>query len=91
MLRGLLFGGALMNKLEFNKAFELAKQGAGSFDNLDLFNGFGFRDFTPVCCTLEAMAGLMKWQALQLNGAWDMEALNTIWDSKRKFIIADKV
>lgn len=80
-----------MNKAEFNSAFQLAKNGGGSFDNIDLFDGFGLKGFRPVCCTLAAMAGLIKWQALQFDGHWDSSAVDEIWEARRKFIIADSL
>jgi hypothetical protein len=78
-----------MNKAEFNKAFQLARVGLHtSFKDLTMFEGFGHKGFS-VCCTLRDMAGLITYQALQFNGEWDNDAVNEIWDCRRKFIIAD--
>lgn len=79
-----------MNKKEFNQAVNLAKTPIG-FDDTELFDGFGLPDFKPVCCTLKAMASLIKWQALQFNGQFDQEALNEIWNCRKRFLIADGI
>jgi len=79
-----------MNKHEFNQAVNLAKTPIG-FDDTEIFDGFGLRDFKPVCCTIKAMASLIKWQALQFDGNFDQEALNVIWDCRKRFLIADGI
>jgi hypothetical protein len=79
-----------MNKKEFNQAVNLAKTEIG-FDDTGLFYGFALRDFKPVVCTIKAIAGLIKYQALQFNGEFDHAALNEIWECKRRFIVADSI
>lgn len=76
-----------MNKQEFNKAFELAKKSV-SFDNIHIFEGFGLHSYDQIMCTVNDVAALIKWQAINLNGTIDADALNEIWDNRRKFIIA---
>jgi hypothetical protein len=78
-----------MNKQEFSKALELAKQGeSASFDEMGaLFDGFGFKEFQPVACTLKQLAALIVYQCFTFGGTIDTEALNEIWAAKRKFIV----
>ena len=81
-----------MNKKEFNQAVNLAKNwpsGKKEFKDLSIFDGFALRDYKPVCCELEAMASLIRWQALFLIGQFDTDAINEIWQCRKKFIIAD--
>ena len=74
-----------MNKSEFQAAFEIAKSNAElGQDPIYAFDGFGFDSFQPVVCTLRQVARLMRWQALQLNGQWDMAALSEIREAGRK-------
>lgn len=76
-----------MNRKQFEKACAIANQGGGSWDNIDRFNGFALNSFQPIICTLTDMIGLIKWQAIMLDGNVDTEALQEIWDNKRKFQI----
>jgi len=80
-----------MNAIEFKKAFAIAKSGKSlAHINIDCMFGFGLKDFQPVTCTLEQIAYLMKWQALQFNGVWLSEELEIIRQAgKKKFIIID--
>ena len=62
-----------MNKAEFQKAWEIAKdvkRDLTMFDTGALF-GFGLSDFEPVAVPIEAIARTLRWQALQFNGVWD--------------------
>ena len=78
-----------MNKLEFKKATKLAlnPELTGTFDNIQIFDGFGLNGFKPVACTLKDMAGLIKWQCLKYDGNIDTEALDAIWSYRRRFTI----
>jgi len=69
-----------MLRSEFQRAFDLAKSEADFtlVDTTSLF-GYGLPDFQPVVATIEAVAATLRWQALQLNGHWDEEALNECW------------
>jgi len=52
--------------------------------------GYGLSDFKPVHTTLSAVAKVIRWQALQFNGQWDMTELNELAKlARRKFIIVD--
>jgi hypothetical protein len=47
-------------------------------------------DFQPVHTTIDAVAALIRWQALQFNGQWDATELdNMAWIAKRKFTLID--
>jgi hypothetical protein len=78
-----------MTKDEFSKAVEIAKSDADlSADVTGLFDGCGLPGFEPVHVTLRNVAELIRWQALQLNGQFDAEALNEVANIGRKrFII----
>lgn len=78
-----------MTKNELTKAFEIAS----SNEDLSLIDdsnlcGFGLKSFTPVHTTLKAVAKIIRWQALRLNGTWDAEALQEVcFFAKSKFLI----
>jgi hypothetical protein len=76
-----------MNKQEFSKALKMAKEHNYGIANISLFDGFGLPNFKPVACTLNDMAGLIAWQCFCLDGSLDNEALNEIWNCKKRFII----
>ena len=46
--------------------------------DLSIFDGFGLPDFRPVTCTVEALAILIRWQSVQLNGEINAAALQEI-------------
>ena len=72
-----------MTRNEFNRAYTIACSDAKLPPDDGLFMGFGLADFKPVKCTLRQVAALMRWQALQLNGEWDVPALHQIADQGR--------
>jgi hypothetical protein len=81
-----------MTKKEFKDACTLAFKCpnlTGTFDNIQLFDGFGLSEFKPVACTLKDLAGLIKWQCLMFNGSVDAEALDDIWSLRKKFLVID--
>lgn len=56
--------------------------------SIDIFDGFGLRSFDPVYVTTRQVAMLVRWQAFNLGGGIDAEALNEIAvHGRRKFII----
>ena len=76
-----------MTKNELKEAFAMAQRGERDIDTA-LFDGFGLKDFAPICCTLRQLAGLIVWQCQTFAGTWDMEALSLIaWAGKKKFTI----
>ena len=78
-----------MNKFEYSAALHIAQSKDDlSIEDTDVFFGLGLGGFVPVHVTLRQVARLMRWQALQLNGQWDGEALNEIAiHGRRNFII----
>ena len=78
-----------MNKHQFKQALELAELGDSDISNIDLFYGFGLKDFKTVNCLTKDIAGLINWQARQLNGLLDSESVSEIYKFKHKFNIMD--
>jgi len=53
-----------------------------------LFDGYGLPDFKPVYCSLQAVAELIRWQCVQLNGQLDMVEYNDLARlGKKRFLI----
>jgi hypothetical protein len=79
-----------MTKDQFSQAFFLAKSDRHfAEDPTALFNGFGLPGFQPVTVTIEAVAALIRWQAFEIFGGIDHEALNEVAKAgRRKFLIA---
>jgi len=45
-------------------------------------------DFDKKYCTIKQVAALLRWQALQLNGEWDSEELDSIFKiAQKKFLV----
>jgi len=80
-----------MNTPEYKAAFTLARSSADlSKVTTDHLFGYGLKDFEPTATTLEAVAAVMRWQALRFNGSWDNEELDSIRQlGKKRFIIID--
>lgn len=80
-----------MNTAEYRAAFKLAQSSADlSKVSTDHLFGCGLKEFQPTTTTIEAVAALMRWQALCFNGSWDMEALEDVrFIGRKKFIIID--
>lgn len=52
------------------------------------FDGFALRGFEPIYCTLKQLAALVRWQAVQLNGAVDAAALQEVaYHGRNKFVV----
>jgi hypothetical protein len=80
-----------MNKAEFKQAFAVAKSDVNlsEVDNTLLY-GCGLPGFEPVYCTTRQVAKLLRWQAQNLNGSWDMGEVNNIAKiAQRKFLIIE--
>lgn len=73
-----------MNKAEFQRAFAIAisKEDLSKFDDTVL-DGFGLPDFVPVTVPIQSVAKMIRWQAIQLNGGIDNEALSLCRDRFR--------
>ena len=68
-----------MNRTDLDTALALARSKADlPTEQIDLFDGFGLRDFRPITCTVEALAALVRWQCVNLDGSIDGEALQEI-------------
>lgn len=79
-----------MTKRELKAIFEIAKSNEDlSKEDLSVFDGYGLPGYDPVYVTKRAVAALIRWQALLLNGEWDLEELSGIGRARRKFIILD--
>lgn len=74
---------------QFQAAFAIAKDTNRDLSNVDdsLLYGFGLPSFRPVHTTLEAVAKIIRWQALQFNGEWDAAALNEVAECGRRMFI----
>ena len=68
-----------MNKTEMKQALELAKTRTAPEGGTDIsiFSGFGLRSFEPVAVTLDSVAALINWQALQFNGIGSKPSTNS--------------
>jgi len=77
-----------MLKAEFSQAYEMADNEKIELNNdnapIDIFDGFGLKDFQPVFVTIKQVARLIRWQCSYIFGGWDMEELNQIGNLGRK-------
>ena len=79
-----------MTLAQFQKAFAIANDASIDLSNVDdsILFGCGLAVFEPVYTTLEAVAKLIRWQAMQFNGEWDAEALNEVATiGRKKFMV----
>ena len=79
-----------MTKAQLTEALKLAKSGA-DFPQLSvssIFFGYGEPDFKPVYCTLKDIAGLLRWQVINMDGSIDNTELNLLANAgRKKFLI----
>jgi hypothetical protein len=75
-----------MTLVQFQKAFAIANDVSIDLSNVDdsILFGCGLPRFKPVHTTLEAVAKMIRWQAMQFNGQWNAEALNEVAEVGRK-------
>ena len=75
-----------MTLVQFQKAFAIANDTSIDLSNVDdtILFGCGLPRFKPVHTTLEAVAKMIRWQAMQFNGQWNAEALNEVAEVGRK-------
>ena len=78
-----------MTKAEFKKAVRMVEGGNYNPQDISIFYGFATPYFKSVCCTMNQIANLIGWQARCFDGTWDTEALNEIFDSRKRFRIID--
>ena len=75
----------MMKTADLDRALAIARSGRPlNVADLSIFDGFGLPDFKPVTCTVEALAMLVRWQCVQLNGEINAEALQEIATYGRK-------
>ena len=56
--------------------------------DLALFDGFALPGFRPVTCTIEALAMLVRWHCVCLDGSIDGEALQELAEcGRRRFTV----
>ena len=68
-----------MTRHQLEKAVQLALSKADlDIADLSIFDGFGLPDFRPVTVTTRALAMLIRWQCVQMNGQISAEALDEI-------------
>ena len=68
-----------MNASHLDRALTIARSDAAlNIEDLSLFDGFGLPNFTPVTCTVEALALLVRWQCVCFDGSIDAAALQEI-------------
>ena len=68
-----------MKRDQLEKAVQLALSKADlDLADLAMFDGFGLAGFRPVTVTTRALAMLIRWQCVQLNGQINSEALDEI-------------
>jgi len=79
-----------MTKHQFAKALQLAASDTDIHVDLSVFDGFGLRDFKPVYTTTQAVAALIRWQAMRLDGQLDYNEVRHIADAKGKFIVKEE-
>jgi len=82
-----------MNRHQLEKAVQLALSKADlDVADLAIFDGFGLPGFRPVTVTTRALAMLIRWQCVQLNGQINSEALDEIATLGRtRFSVVDDV
>lgn len=77
-----------MTNAEFKNAAEIAKSNADltGIDTQVLF-GYGLAGFAPVAATIEAIAAVIRWDCLMLNGEFDSIALDNLHSIFRRKVM----
>ena len=80
-----------MKTADLDKALALARSGVSlNLADLSLFDGFALPGFQHVTCTVEALAMLVRWQCVCLDGSIDGEALQEIATfGRHRFTVLD--
>lgn len=77
-----------MTKKELKEILEVAKSQKTLDEDLSIFDGYGLNDFKRVYVTINQVAKLIRYQAINLNNSIDSKALNDIINiGNKKFII----
>lgn len=86
---------AYLSKSEFSRAVAMVQKDDERINcftfmqstTFNKFEGFGLYGFEPVTCTLIELANLIAYQCNQFNGEMDMEAMDEIWQNRRRFLV----
>lgn len=80
-----------MNTKEFREALKVAKSNKDlSNISIDHLFGYGLKNFQSTSTSIDAVAAVMRWQALAMDGSWDEGEVNLIrLVGRKKFIISD--
>jgi hypothetical protein len=81
-----------MTTIQFKTALRMAVDNSVdlSTEELNHFDGFGLQDFRPVYCTIQQIARLIRWQAIQFNGEVNQETLTEVARfGKKRFMVMD--
>lgn len=78
-----------MTKNEMVRAYRVALSDKDlSTEDISIFEGYGLPSFEKVYTTINAVACLIRWQAVMMNGNVDSEELDAIATiGRKKFII----
>ncbi len=78
-----------MNIAEMKLVMQTARR-CGRLDHeaIAQFQGYGLKDFKPVHVSIWQVSRLIRWQCLQFNGEFDMEAVDELMNiGRKKFLI----
>jgi len=81
-----------MTSKEFKKALEIAKNFKIDLTtvSIDHLIGYGRSNFEAVSTSLNAVAVIMRWQGINVDGSWDEEELDAIRViGRKKFLITN--
>ena len=68
-----------MNASQLQTALAIARSDAAlNVEDLSIFEGYALPGFKPVTCTIEALAMLIRWQCVCLDGSIDATELNEL-------------
>ena len=76
-----------MTKKELSQAYALAISDtviSPEEASIDVFDGFGLKDFDKVYVTIKQIARLIRWQAICFDGSIDSDAMQEIGYCGRK-------
>jgi len=68
-----------VNKAQLDQAMDIARsdRDLSNFDD-ELLHGYGLASFKPVSVCLEAVARMIRWQCIYINGGIDADALDQL-------------
>lgn len=82
-----------MKATQLQAALDIARSDAAlNIEDIGIFDGYGLRGFEPITCTVEALAMLIRWECVQLNGEINAEALAELARvGRHKFTVIDRM